>query len=66
MVDDWRITDAEWKAYQQIPDQGYSHRGWLDHLIAERLDMNEGRCCPYDCGHCHDGCGCPEDRNPEQ
>ena len=24
------LTDAEWREFQQIPDQGYSHRAWLD------------------------------------
>ena len=24
----------------------------------------DDECCPYDCAHCHDGCGCSEDKNP--
>lgn len=24
------FSDAEWREYQAIPDQGYSHRAWLD------------------------------------
>ena len=33
-----RLTDAEWREFQSIPDQGYSHRGWIDHRIQQRLD----------------------------
>lgn len=25
------FTDEEWREYQSIPEQGYSHRGWLNH-----------------------------------
>lgn len=32
-----KITDAEWRQFQSIPDQGYSHRGWVDYQIARRL-----------------------------
>lgn len=32
-----KITDAEWQAFQAIPDQGYSHRSWVDARIAERV-----------------------------
>jgi hypothetical protein len=32
------LTDAEWRAFQSIPEQGYSHRGWIDARIRERLD----------------------------
>lgn len=32
-----QITDAEWRAFQSIPDQGYSHRAWLDNLVRERM-----------------------------
>lgn len=28
------FTDAEWREYQAIPDQGYSHRAWLDDRAA--------------------------------
>ena len=32
------ITDEEWRAFQAIPDQGYSHRGWIeDNLLRPRL-----------------------------
>lgn len=37
MSDDGKLTDAEWRAFQSIPDQGYSHRAWVDHRIAERI-----------------------------
>lgn len=33
-----RVTDAEWRDFQSIPDQGYSHRAWVDHKIASALD----------------------------
>ena len=32
-----KITDAEWQEFQAIPDQGYSHRSWVDARIAERV-----------------------------
>ena len=46
------FTDDEWREYQSIPEQGYSHRDWLDQrnrkvmarLLAEAWD--EG----YDAG----------------
>ena len=31
------LTDAEWREFQSIPEQGYSHRAWVDQKIAERL-----------------------------
>ena len=31
------LTNAEWQAFQAIPDQGYSHRAWVDARIAERV-----------------------------
>lgn len=30
------LTDSEWREFQAIPDQGYSHRAWVDARIAER------------------------------
>lgn len=30
------LTDEEWRKFQSIPDQGYSHRGWVDARIRER------------------------------
>ena len=32
-----QLTDEEWRDYQSIPDQGYSHRGWVDHKIEGRI-----------------------------
>lgn len=32
-----KLTDAEWQEFQAIPDQGYSHRAWVDARIAERV-----------------------------
>lgn len=31
------LTNAEWREYQDIPEQGYSHRHWVDYKIAERV-----------------------------
>lgn len=31
------LTDAEWAQFQQIPEQGYSHRHWLDRRNAQAL-----------------------------
>lgn len=33
------LTDAEWRAFQSIPDQGYSHRHWVNCAIKSRLDV---------------------------
>ena len=30
------LTDAEWREFQSIPEQGYSHRAWVDYKIAQR------------------------------
>lgn len=35
----WAITDAEWREFQAIPEQGYSHRAWVDEAIRKRLDQ---------------------------
>ncbi len=33
-----KITDEEWKKFQQIPDPSpFSHRHWLDHLMEKRF-----------------------------
>lgn len=32
------LTDAEWREFQSIPEQGYSHRHWVNHKIAQRLE----------------------------
>lgn len=31
------LSDGEWREFQNIPDQGYSHRHWVDHKIALRV-----------------------------
>lgn len=36
-MDDLKLTDVEWRDFQAIPDQGYSHRAWVDHKIDERV-----------------------------
>lgn len=33
-----RFTDADWREYQAIPDQGYSRRHWLDHRAARLIE----------------------------
>lgn len=30
-----RLTDEQWRDFQNIPDQGYSHRAWIDHKLAQ-------------------------------
>lgn len=30
------LTDADWREYQSIPEQGYSHRDWLEQRFALR------------------------------
>ncbi len=36
------ISDQEWRAYQAIPDQGYSHRHHINHLIETKLQAASG------------------------
>ena len=36
-ADETALTDEEWREFQAIPDQGYSHRGWVDARIKQRL-----------------------------
>lgn len=31
------LTDAEWREFQNIPEQGYSRRTWVDKQIAKRV-----------------------------
>lgn len=35
--DEFKFTDEQWRAYQAIPDQGYSHRGWLEYQVNQWL-----------------------------
>lgn len=40
MLDGWyKLTDEEWREFQSIPDQGYSHRAWVDWKIADRVNF---------------------------
>lgn len=32
-----RLSDAEWREFQQMPEEGVSHRRWVDGKIAARL-----------------------------
>lgn len=32
-MSEFKFTDAEWRKYQQMPDQGYSHRGHLEFVV---------------------------------
>lgn len=34
-ADEFKFTDAQWREYQAIPDQGYSHRHWIEHQVNE-------------------------------
>lgn len=34
------LTDAEWREFQSIPEQGYSHRHWVDYKIQGRVDAH--------------------------
>lgn len=29
----FRFTDQQWHEYQEMPDQGYSHRGFLEDAV---------------------------------
>jgi hypothetical protein len=30
-----KLTDAQWREFQDIPEQGYSHRHWVDERLRE-------------------------------
>lgn len=32
-MSEFRFTDEEWRAYQAMPDQGYSHRDHLESVV---------------------------------
>lgn len=32
------LTHSEWRTFQNIPEQGYSHRHWVDAKIEQRVD----------------------------
>jgi len=32
----FKFTDAEWRKYQRLPDQGFSHRRWLEAVVNSR------------------------------
>lgn len=37
------LTDEEWREFQQIPEEGHSHRAWVDWKIQERAaEVNAG------------------------
>lgn len=40
MLDGLELTDSEWREFQRIPEQGYSHRAWVDHKIRERAEKS--------------------------
>lgn len=37
------ITDDEWRRFQAIPEQGYSHRHWVNTRISERIAAERRR-----------------------
>lgn len=39
------LTDEQWRQFQAIPDQGYSHRAWVDARIDEnrRATLQDAR-----------------------
>lgn len=43
----FKFTDEEWREYQNLPDQGYSHRGHLEHVVNRWLS-EELRKAKYD------------------
>ena len=79
MSDRFAFTDEQWRAYQTIPDQGYSHRAWLEHQFNAWLPEHDRRlsrrvwfegassrqchCHAYEEGEC--ACGMwPSEMNP--
>ncbi|RRJ85921.1 hypothetical protein EG850_11080 [Gulosibacter macacae] len=39
----WRITDEEWREFQEIPEQGFSHRAWVDCRLQQRIEWQANR-----------------------
>lgn len=35
--EEYKLTDEEWREFQSIPEQWFSHRAWVDARIAERV-----------------------------
>lgn len=40
---DHPLTDKEWREFQAIPEQGYSHRYWVNYRIQERIEWERSR-----------------------
>ena len=40
-MSEFKFTDAEWRNYQQMPDQGYSHRGHLEFVVNRWLSDHD-------------------------
>jgi hypothetical protein len=39
LKDQLALSDKEWRAFQNIPEQGYSHRAWVEARIRERVAL---------------------------
>jgi len=39
LKDQLKLSDEEWRAFQNIPEQGYSHRAWVEARIRERVAL---------------------------
>ena len=48
-TDEFRFTDDEWRAYQAIPDQGYSHRHSIENIVNSRRPAPEEPEWEYRC-----------------
>lgn len=34
-MSEFKFTNEQWREYQQNPDQGYSHRHWIEYQVNE-------------------------------
>lgn len=32
-MSEFRFTNDQWRVYQDLPEQGISHRHWLEHVV---------------------------------
>lgn len=62
---EFQFTDAEWREYQAMPDQGYSHRGKLEFFVNRWHASRHPDAC--DRGeHDHPNGGCTPEQEEER
>lgn len=46
-MSEFRFTNQEWREYQNMPDQGYSHRGFLEFVVNRWLAEVKAEPCQH-------------------